>query len=171
MGHACSRGLNVLSLFMVLDAAEKQALMVAGCFLSVGRAVLPAVRRGLTSAGQVRVMAHQRISRRKLFPSPLSPVSRFRRRPKSSSMSGAGPTLLMPRCVIMACVPFSSVSALVCQRRRTLTDALPGCSCPPAGACQSFMAFFPRVIQPVFRSGPTHGRPPPHSLSGRFRVC
>ena len=58
--------------------------------------------RRFTSRGQRRVNAHQITSRRKLLPSPLSPVTRFTRSAKSSAISGAGPTLSSFKCSIIA---------------------------------------------------------------------
>ena len=58
--------------------------------------------RRFTSRGQRRVNAHQITSRRKLLPSPLSPVTRFTRGAKSSPISGAGPTLSSFKCSIIA---------------------------------------------------------------------
>ena len=56
------------------------------------RAVRPDVRRGFRSRGHLLVSAHHATSSRKLLPSPLSPVMRFNRRCRSSTISGAGPT-------------------------------------------------------------------------------
>ena len=102
----CRRGMNWLLLCMAFDATENEKSISAFRVLSVGNAIFPAVSFGLSSAGQCRVMAHQMMSSRKLFPSPLSPVKRFRRGPKSSDMQDAGPTLDMPRCVIKPETPF-----------------------------------------------------------------
>ena len=71
---------------------------------SWGRAGCPDVMRRFTSLGHRRVNAHQTTSRRKLLPSPLSPVTRFNRGAKSSAISGAGPTLSSVRCSIIACL-------------------------------------------------------------------
>ena len=49
-------------------------------------------RRGFRSRGHLRVNAHHATSSRKLLPSPLSPVMRFSRLCRSSTISGAGPT-------------------------------------------------------------------------------
>ena len=76
-----------------------------GWFFLIRRQGRSACRKGGTSAGQLRVMGHQMVSRRKFLPRPLSPVSRFRRLPKSSSMPGAGPTLDRVRCVIKPKAP------------------------------------------------------------------
>ena len=133
----CRRGMNRLLVCIGFDAAENEKSISAFRVLSVGRAIFPAVSFGLSSAGQCRVMAHQTMSSRKLFPSPLSPVKRFRRGPKSSDMLDAGPTLDMPRCVIKPETP------LYMMVRR----ALPACRIPEPcqqfkeAACQSRLSF------------------------------
>src|SRR4051812_20895717 len=70
--------------------------MVAGRFMSVGRAGYPDVRFGLRSCGHLRVSAHQATSSKKLLPRPLSPVTRLSRGASSISISAAGPTFF--RC-------------------------------------------------------------------------
>lgn len=54
----------------------------------------PELSLEFTSIGHLLVMHHHAISRRKLFPSPLSPVNMFKRLEKVMSALMEGPTFL-----------------------------------------------------------------------------
>ena len=81
--------------------SSTQTQIDAGSFTLRGRASKPNVIRRLTSAGQLLVTAHHALSRRKLFPRPLSPVIRFTRGANFACIRGAGPTLRSTRSLSM----------------------------------------------------------------------
>ena len=96
----------------------------------------PDVMRRFTSFGQPPVSAHQITSRRKLLPSPLSPVTRFTRVAKSSAISGAGPTLSSFKCSIMVFLhtgAYIFARSLPSEMLKVLRTATIGIVCGPIG--------------------------------------
>ena len=122
---------------------------LAGLATSAGRAGYPEVRCGFRSRGHFRVSAHHATSSRKLLPSPLSPVMRFSRRCRSSTISGAGPTFSNSRR--------SSILSVLIQRNGHVSVFVP----PPAWETRFAAAYGTdnHAGAPAKRSSPERGDP------------